>query len=58
MMAWPVTWWRTFAPKLVAMGSITQAECDEALADLGAIERDPDRFIVCPPVYEIVSAKR
>lgn len=58
MMAWPITWWNTFAPKLVEMGSVTRAQCDEALADLAAIERDPTRFIACPPVYEIVAQKR
>lgn len=58
MLAWPLTWWRTFAPKLVAMGSITQAQCDEAVADLAAIENDSSRFIVCPPVYEVIARRR
>lgn len=58
MMAWPITWWNTYAPKLVAMGSITQAQCDEALADLAAIERDHTRFVVCPPVYELIAMRR
>jgi len=58
MLAWPLTWWRTYAPKLVSMGLITQAQCDEALADLAAIETDPTRFIACPPVYEVIARKR
>ncbi len=58
MLAWPLTWWRTFAPKLVAMGSITQVQCDEALSDLAAIEHDEMRFIVCPPVYEVIARRR
>ena len=58
MLAWPLTWWRTFAPKLVAMGSITQGQCDEALGDLAEIERDETRFIVCPPVYEVIARKK
>jgi SAM-dependent methyltransferase len=58
MLEWPLTWWRTYAPKLVAMGLITQAQCDEALADLDRIERDPTTFIVCPPVYEVIARKR
>src|SRR5204862_519746 len=41
MLAWPLTWWRTFAPKLVAMNLLSQAHCDEALADLAALENDP-----------------
>ena len=58
MLGWPLTWWRTFAPKLVAMGSITQLQCDEALSELASVERDETRFIVCPPVYEVVARKR
>jgi SAM-dependent methyltransferase len=58
MLAWPLTWWRTYAPKLVSMGLIKQSECDEALDDLARIERDPARFIVCPPVYEVIARKR
>jgi SAM-dependent methyltransferase len=56
MFAWPDTWWRTFAPKLVAMGEITQAECDEVIADLVAI-RDGDGFVQCPPVYELIATR-
>lgn len=55
MMAWPMTWWRTYAPKLVAMGRLTQAECDRGLADLELVERDERRFFVCPPVYELIA---
>lgn len=55
MMHWPLTWWRTFAPKLVAMNLITQAQCDEALTELTTLSADPHRFIVCPPVYEMIA---
>jgi SAM-dependent methyltransferase len=58
MLAWPLTWWRTFAPKLVVMGLLSRAECEEALADLAMIERDPARFIVCPPVYEVIAHRK
>lgn len=58
MLAWPLTWWRTYAPKLAAMGLITEGQRDEALADLAALERDHTRFVVCPPVYEVIARKR
>jgi SAM-dependent methyltransferase len=58
MLAWPLTWWRTYAPKLVDMGLITHELCARALADLDEIERDHTRFIVCPPVFEVIAVKR
>ncbi len=55
LMAWPMTWWRTYAPKLVQMGQLTQAECDQGLQELAVMERDPFAFVVCPPVYELIA---
>lgn len=57
MFAWPDTWWRNYAPKLVAMGLITQADCDELLRDLDDVARSTSDFIVCPPVYELIAVK-
>lgn len=57
MLAWPLTWWRTYAPKLVAMGLITQPQCDEALRDLDALETNENAFFACPPVYEIIAQR-
>ncbi|MBY0312465.1 MAG: methyltransferase domain-containing protein [Phycisphaerales bacterium] len=58
MLAWPMTWWQTFAPKLVDMGRITREQCDVALAELDQVAADPTQFIVCPPVYEMIAEKR
>lgn len=58
MMQWPVTWWRTFAPKLVGMGRLRQDECDASLRALDELSRDPSRFIACPPVFEVIASKR
>ncbi|MBL8724407.1 MAG: methyltransferase domain-containing protein [Planctomycetes bacterium] len=58
MFAWLDTWWRTFAPKLVAMGLLAQADCDELFGDLAEIQRDPTRFVQCPSVYELVARRR
>jgi SAM-dependent methyltransferase len=57
MLAWPMTWWRTYTPKLVAMGLITQAQSEEALADLARVEADAGAFVMCPPVFEVVGRK-
>lgn len=57
MFAWPDTWWRTFAPKLVAMGELEQATCDALLDDLAAIAHG-EGFVQCPPVYEFVATRR
>jgi ubiquinone/menaquinone biosynthesis C-methylase UbiE len=57
MFAWPNTWWRTFAPKLVAMGELAQASCDQLIADLERVEAG-DGFLQCPPVYEFHATRR
>ena len=57
MFAWPNTWWRTFAPKLVEKGERAQADCDELMTDLERIERG-EGFLQCPPVYEFVATRR
>lgn len=57
MWHWPDQWWRTFAPKLVAMGFLAQAECDELIGDLDEARRTPGSFLVPPPVYEMIAEK-
>ncbi len=57
MFAWPDTWWRTFAPKLVQKGLLAQADCDRLVADLEAIRRSPADFVSCPPVYELIAVR-
>jgi ubiquinone/menaquinone biosynthesis C-methylase UbiE len=57
MFAWPDTWWRTYAPKLVAMGELTDDDCSELLRDLDALRKGPG-FFHCPPVYEVIARRR
>ena len=57
MFAWPDTWWRTFAPKLVAMGKLAQRDCDELIADLTAARTSGTDFVHCPPVYELIAVR-
>lgn len=58
MLAWITSWWRTFAPKLAAMGLITSDQHRAAMEGLAKAERDPHVFFVCPPVFEVVGRKR
>jgi SAM-dependent methyltransferase len=58
MFAWPDTWWRTFAPKLVGMGLLAAADCAQLIADLAAIRDSETDFVQCPVVYEVVAQKR
>jgi SAM-dependent methyltransferase len=57
MFAWPDTWWRTFAPKLVQKGLLAQADCDQLLADLALMRASDTDFIECPTVYELVAVR-
>lgn len=57
MFVWVDTWWRTFAPKLVAMGLLAAADCEQLFADLAAVRAEPSRFVQCPPVYELIARK-
>ncbi len=57
MFAWPDTWWRTYAPKLVDMGLLEPTDCQALIADLDAIRGSETDYIVVPPVFEIVAEK-
>lgn len=58
MYQWPLVWWRTYAPKLVQMGYLERAMCDELLRDLDEIAASEADFIVVPPVFEVVAVKK
>lgn len=58
MFAWPDTWWRSYAPKLVEMGHITAEECAAVIRDLDDLAASPTDFILPPPVTEILAVKR
>ena len=56
-LAWPLTWWRTYGPKLVQLGKLSKQDCNDAMDDLDDLENNPDRFFVCPALYEIIAIK-
>jgi ubiquinone/menaquinone biosynthesis C-methylase UbiE len=57
MFHWPDVWWRIYAPKLVQMGYLAQADQDELFRDLDEIAASDTDFILCPPVFEIIAEK-
>lgn len=56
-IAWPLTWWRTYAPKLVQMGYLTSEECAAALRDTEEVALSAEKFFVCPPLFEFIAVK-
>lgn len=58
MFTWLQEWWKTYTPKLVEMGRVTQQQCDDLLRDLDTVRNSTTHFGVCPPVYEVIAVKR
>jgi ubiquinone/menaquinone biosynthesis C-methylase UbiE len=54
---WPITWWKTFAPKLVDSKKLSATDCEKALQDLDTLAVDETKFYVCPTVYEFIAQK-
>lgn len=57
MFTWVDVWWRVYAPKLVQMGRLSQADCDQLMRDLDEAGSRETEFVVCPPVYELIAVK-
>jgi SAM-dependent methyltransferase len=57
MWHWTLTWWRSYTPKLVAMGLLNEAQERAFHDDVAKMTRERD-FIVLPPVYEVMARKR
>lgn len=58
LWAWPDTWWRSFVPRLEAMGFITSGERDEFFRMWEEACADADTFAVVPAVYDLIAVKR
>lgn len=54
---WLLTWWRTYAPKLVDLGKLSSEELDMILRKLDALENDENQFFTTPPVFEFIAEK-
>lgn len=58
MWHWPDTFFKTFTPKLVHAGYLTQPEADAGLAAWSAAEKNPAAFSLMPSVFEIIAVKK
>lgn len=56
--AWPLMWWRSYGPKLVKSGHLSAADGEEAMRQMDLLEKDPDMFFFCPPLFEIIATIR
>lgn len=57
MWTWPTVFWKTFLPRLVASGHLSDGEHDAFVKAWDDASDDPDSFIHLPAVYEIVAEK-
>lgn len=57
MWAWPSIFWPSFIPRVVEAGHMTQGEAEAFLADWDAAGKNPDAFLLLPPVFEAVAVK-
>ncbi len=57
MWHWAATWWRSYTPKLVAMGYLTEEDRALFHREMDAMTFDRD-FLVLPPVFEVMARKR
>ncbi|MEZ6241680.1 MAG: methyltransferase domain-containing protein [Phycisphaerales bacterium] len=58
MWAWPSIFWPSFIPRVVEAGHMTQAEADAFLKAWEAAGKNPDAFLLLPPVFEAVAVKK
>ncbi|MFG0284465.1 MAG: class I SAM-dependent methyltransferase [Phycisphaerales bacterium JB039] len=58
MWVWPEVFWRSFVPRLIAGGFLSQDDANAFSAEWAEAAADPDTFFQLPPVYEIVAQRR
>ncbi len=54
---WPRSFWRSYAPKLVAMGLLDEADCQAFLDLWEERSRNPQALFMTPPMLAIVAEK-
>jgi SAM-dependent methyltransferase len=57
MWHWTLTWWRSYTPRLVKLGYLTETQRRAFHEDLDAMTRERD-FLVQPAVYELMARRR
>lgn len=56
--AWPDSFWKSYLPRMVEMGSITPEEKQAFEAVWAKASVDPDCFMLLPPVFDLVAIKQ
>jgi SAM-dependent methyltransferase len=56
--AWPEAFWKSYIPRLVVMGYMSEAEQAEFEKAWAGASADPDSFMMLPPVYDLLAVKR
>jgi len=55
---WVLNWWRTYGPKLVQQGRLSESDFALAMKDLDSLEKNEDQFFYCPPVFEFIAESK
>jgi SAM-dependent methyltransferase len=58
MWHWPDSFWRNFVPRLVDMKQITPEDAAAFHEAWAEASRNPDAFMVLPPVFDLIAIKR
>ena len=54
---WPETFYKSYYPRLVAAGYLTEADLNNALGDLEELKHTPGATLCCPLMVEIIATK-
>ncbi|MEX2218259.1 MAG: methyltransferase domain-containing protein [Phycisphaerales bacterium] len=55
--AWPDAFWKSYIPRLVVMGYLTEHDQHAFEAAWSEASSDPDAFMMLPPVYDLLAIK-
>ncbi len=56
--AWPTIFWPSFIPRVVESGHLSEDEGEAFFAAWDEAGKNPDAFLLLPPVFEAVAVKR
>ncbi len=52
---WPISYYKTYIPRLVTMDYLTAEQAAAALEEVAQLEQDPNAYINCPLVAELIA---
>ncbi len=56
--AWPTIFWPSFIPRVIESGRLSEAEGEAFFAAWDEAGKNPDAFLLLPPVFEAVAVKK